>query len=119
MLFRSTSQNPMISVTAILAGVLPGLFRHFYTKKLEIWHVLAVIVVHGIVGSLGFTCLGLHMYYGTPWVVLYAQRLVQTPLLVALNTLLVFFLYKSPLTAMVNKSTMVKNGPVNVTDHAK
>ena len=111
--------NPMISVTAVLAGVLPGLFRHFYAKKLEIWHVLAVIVVHGIVGSLGFTCLGLHMYYGTPWVVLYAQRLVQTPLLAALNTLLVFFLYKSPLTAMVNKSTMLKNGPVNVSDHAK
>ena len=101
---------------------LPMVYREMKAKlssEIIVKQKDAVIVVHGIVGSLGFTCLGLHMYYGTPWVVLYAQRLVQTPLLVALNTLLVFFLYKSPLTAMVNKSTMVKNGPVNVTDHAK
>lgn len=107
-ILQGYAPNPMISLTAILAGVLPGLFRRFLVKKPELWRVLLVIAIHGIVGSLGFTCLGLHMYYGTPWAVLYAQRAIQTPLLVALNAMLVFFLYKSPLTAMLQKSVTPK-----------
>lgn len=35
-ILQGYAPNPMISVTAVLAGVLPGLFRHFYAKKLEI-----------------------------------------------------------------------------------
>ena len=109
--------NPLIGVTAILAGVIPGLYRRFYAGKIEIWHVLILLAIHGIVGSLGFTCLGLHVYYGTPWVVLYAQRGIQTLLLTALNTILVFILYRSPLTSIVNRS--MRSKIVTASNHAK
>lgn len=103
-LLQGYAPNPFISVSAILTGVLPGLMMHFMKKRMEIWHVLGVLVVNGLIGSLGFTCIGLHLYYGTPWAVLYAGRVIQTVLLTAVNTVLVFFLYRSPLTALVKKS---------------
>ena len=96
--------HPLISVSAILAGVIPGLFRHVLEKKAALWKVVGILIIHGVVGALGFTCIGLHMYYGTPWSVLYATRVVQTIMLTAVNSVLVFFLYKSPLTSFVKKS---------------
>lgn len=119
-ILQGYAPNPMISLTAILAGVLPGLFRRFVLKKMELWKVLAVIALHGIVGSLGLTCIGLHMYYGTPWAVIYAQRTVQTLLLVPLNAVVVFFLYKSPLTTMLQKSVMARgNMSVQAQEHGR
>ena len=103
-LLQGYAPNPLISVSAILAGVLPGLFRHVMEKKPALWKVVGILVIHGLVGALGFTCIGLHMYYGTPWSVLYATRVVQTIMLTAVNSVLVFFLYKSPLTSFVKKS---------------
>lgn len=93
--------NPLILVTSVLAGVLPGLFKPNFLKKMDLWRVLVVIGLHGLVGSLGFTTLGLHLFYGTPWVYLYTTRTVQTILLTAVNSVLVYFLYKSQLTNMV------------------
>lgn len=112
-LIQGYAPNPFISVSAILAGVLPGLARHFMEKKPEIWKAFAVIAVHGLVGALGFTCVGLHIYYGTPWSVLYATRIVQTIALTVVNTVLVFFLYRSPLTAFVKKSMAAGNVKVS------
>lgn len=60
------------------------------------------------------------MYYGTPWSVLYATRVVQTIMLTAVNSVLVFFLYKSPLTGFVKKSIAEgkgKVGQINTADN--
>lgn len=113
-LIQGYAPNPFISVSAILAGVLPGLVRHFMEKKPEIWKVFATIAVHGLVGALGFTCIGLHIYYDTPWSVLYATRVVQTIALTVVNTVLVFFLYRSPLTAFVKKSMAAGNAKISL-----
>lgn len=102
-LIQGYAPNPFISVSALLTGMLPGIMMYF-VKKPGMFHVLGVTCINGIVGSLGFTCVGLHIYYGTPWAVLYTGRIVQTILLTIVNTMLVFFLYKSPLTAFLKKS---------------
>ena len=60
-------------------------------------------LVGGIVGSLGFTVVGLHVYYATPWSVLYATRVIQTIALTIANTILVSVLYQSALTTYVNQ----------------
>ncbi|MGI6094408.1 MAG: folate family ECF transporter S component [Lachnospiraceae bacterium] len=99
--------NPLILVSSVLCGVLPGLFKKTLLKKVDLWRVIVVVGIHGLVGSLGFTTLGLHLYYGTPWVVLYTTRPVQTLLLTAVNSVLVYFLYKSPLTSTVTRSVGV------------
>lgn len=67
-LLQGYAPNPFIAVSAILAGVLPGLLRHVLLKKADLW------------------------------------RFLQTPLLVVVNSILVFILYRSPLTAYVKKS---------------
>ena len=91
----------------------PGVFRHVMEKKPELWKVLGVLAIHGVVGALGFTCIGLHIYYGTPWSVLYATRIVQTIMLTAVNSVLVFFLYKSPLTGFVKRSMAEGKGRIH------
>ena len=115
----TVSQTPVylagfwFGISAILAGMIPGVFRHVMEKKPELWKVLGVLAIHGVVGALGFTCIGLHIYYGTPWSVLYATRIVQTIMLTAVNSVLVFFLYKSPLTGFVKRSMAEGKGRIH------
>lgn len=106
--------NPFITVSSVLTGVLPGIMLMKVTKKPNLGHVFAMATLNGLAGSLGFTCVGLHLYYGTPWSVLYAGRIPQTILLTIANGLLVFFLYKSPLTAYVRKSLASGTAEVHV-----
>ncbi len=117
-LLQGYAPNPFISLSAILTGVLPGIASYLIKKRMEIWHVLGVLVLNGLIGSLGFTCIGLHLYYDTPWTVLYTGRIIQTVLLTAVNTVLVFFLYKSPLTGLVKKSvaSSIRRGNHHVAD---
>ena len=52
----------------------------------------------------GIYCpVGLHVYYATPWSVLYATRVIQTIALTIANTILVSVLYQSALTTYVNQ----------------
>lgn len=96
--------NPLILVSSVLTGVLPGLLKGFVTRKPDIFRFFGVVALHGIVGSLGFATFGLRLYTGMPWAVLYSTRAVQTLLLTAVNSMLVFALYRSPLTGIVTKS---------------
>ena len=68
-----------------------------------------VIAIHGLIGSLGFTTVGLHVYYGTPWAVLYSTRVIQTIALAAANTILVSILHQSVLTTMVTRTFLAQD----------
>lgn len=103
-LLSGYAPNPLILVSSILTGVLPGILKGFVMKKPDVFRFFGVVALHGIVGSLGFATAGLKLYTGMPWAVLYSTRGVQTLLLTAVNTLLVFALYRSPLTGMIAKS---------------
>ena len=103
-LLQGYAPNPFISISAILTGALPGIAAWSFKKSIGLPQILGITILNGLVGSLGFTCIGLHFYYGTPWVVLYSTRIIQTVLLTAVNTVLVLLLYKSPLTAYLKKS---------------
>ncbi len=99
--------NPLLTVSAVLTGVLPALLKHFvFHDNISWWKVAVMLTANGIVGSLGFTTLGLHLYYGTPWSVLYAPRIPQTILLTATNTILVTLLYKSVLTTFIRQNIL-------------
>jgi ECF transporter S component (folate family) len=104
-IMQGYAPNPFILVTSVLTGVLPAVFKRFvFHDQINAWKIGIVVAVHGLIGSLGFTTVGLHIYYGTPWIVLYTTRLIQTAALVAANTVLVSILYHSPLTGYVNRS---------------
>lgn len=96
--------EPLILVSSVLAGVIPAVFKKYVFKdKVNTWKIAVMLIVHGIVGSLGFTVVGLHVYYATPWSVLYATRVIQTIALTIANTILVSVLYQSALTTYVNQ----------------
>ncbi|MDD3277386.1 MAG: folate family ECF transporter S component [Lachnospiraceae bacterium] len=104
-ILQGYAPNPLILVTSVLNGVIPALmFRYVFKNKLNYGKVLLIVLIHGIIGSLGFTALGLHLYYGTPWSVLYTTRLIQTVALIAANSVLVNVLYESPLTDFVTRN---------------
>ena len=98
-LIQGYAPNPLI-----LAGVIPAVFKKYvFRDKVNTWKIAVMLIVHGIVGSLGFTVVGLHVYYATPWSVLYATRVIQTIALTIANTILVSVLYQSALTTYVNQ----------------
>ena len=104
-LLSGYAPNPLILGTSVLAGVLPGVMKkYFFHDKVNTWKIAVIAAVHGLIGSMGFTSLGLHIYYGTPWSVLLTTRLVQTIALAVANTLLVSILYQSVLTTYVMQS---------------
>ena len=109
-LIQGYAPNPLIMVTSVLAGVLPGVFKHYvFHNKMNTWKIAVVIAIHGLIGSLGFTTVGLHVYYGTPWAVLYSTRVIQTIALTAANTILVSILHQSVLTTMVTRTFLAQD----------
>ena len=103
-LLQGYAPNPLILVSSVLAGVIPAVFKKYvFRDKVNTWKIAVMLIVHGIVGSLGFTVVGLHVYYATPWSVLYATRVIQTIALTIANTILVSVLYQSALTTYVNQ----------------
>ena len=109
-LIQGYASNPFILVSSILTGVLPGLFKHYvFHDKMNTWKIAVVVIIHSLVGSLGFTTVGLHIYYGTPWVVLYSTRVIQTVALAAANIVLVSILHQSVLTNMVTRTFVTQD----------
>ncbi len=97
--------NPYILVTSVLAGVIPAIMKKYiFHGKMNPWKIAIAVVLHGLIGSMGFTSLGLHIFYGTPWVVLLPSRAAQTVGLVIANSILVSILYQSVLTSFVQQS---------------
>ena len=55
-LIQGYAPNPFILVSSILTGVLPGLFKHYvFHDKMNTWKIAVVVIIHSLVGSLGFT----------------------------------------------------------------
>lgn len=100
--------NPLLSVSAVLTGVIPAVMSTYVFKKnLNWWKIAIMLAVNGLLGSMGFTIIGLHLLTGQPWTVLYVSRLLQTVTLTVTNTILVTILYKSALTGFVQQNILV------------
>lgn len=51
--------EPLILVSSVLAGVIPAVFKKYvFRDKVNTWKIAVMLIVHGIVGSLGFTVVG-------------------------------------------------------------
>lgn len=104
-ILKGYTLNPFIMMTSMLAGILAGVCKRYVFKgKLDTKRIAVIVILHGLLGSMGFTTIGLHLYYATPWAVLIPSRAVQTVGLVIANTILVSVLYRSELTTLVQES---------------
>lgn len=90
---------PHFTLTAALYGILPGAIVHLPLRSRTYRVLLAVAVPQVGVGCL-LTPYFLHTLFGMPWKVLLIPRLISTPLIVLLYTLLLLSLARVPLFAL-------------------
>ncbi len=88
--------NPLLTLSAVLMGILPSLFRNFIANGKGIngyLRVLAVLAFTMLLTSQGTTTLGLALMYGMSFWPTFIMRLPQTCLLLIVNSFLVTILY--------------------------
>ena len=86
---------PVLTVTPLLLGLLPGLLRPFLLKKTTLPRVFAVTIPGIILGSMIWTTCWLSALYGTPLPALLAVRVPLYCVIGILDTLVVYLLYRS------------------------
>lgn len=96
--------NPIITIAAILWGVVPALAKRFYMnrgKKGKTVGICISIYFTGILSTLFFTTMGLVVFYGSPLLQILPGRIVQYLILMPVYCVLTCVLYFSPVTGMV------------------
>ncbi|MDO4273787.1 MAG: folate family ECF transporter S component [Eubacteriales bacterium] len=96
--------NPLITIAAILWGVLPALVKPLMAnknKRAKTVVISASIVVTAILSSLIFTTAGLVLIMGYNFYAIMPGRLVQFVIMIPIYCVLTCLLYFSPLTSLV------------------
>ena len=104
--------NPLITVAAVLWGVIPALMRPLMTgstvkKTGMLW---LSVVVTSILATLVFTTAGLVLLLGYNFYAIMPGRIVQWAIMTPIYCVLTSVLYYSPLTNMVLNATTRKEG---------
>lgn len=106
--------NPLITVAAVIWGVVPAMMKATYTNKTRtmktVWISIS-IVISAVLSSLIFTTAGLVLIMGYNFYAIMPGRLVQFAIMTPIYCVLTCLLYFSPLTAMITSSvgTAYKN----------
>lgn len=107
-LMKGYAVNPLITVAAILWGVIPALFRPLYANQSKVRKYAMVsvsIVVTAIFSSLIFTTAGLVLIMGYNFYAIMPGRLIQFCFMIPIYCILTCILYASPLTNMITSMT--------------
>lgn len=104
-LMKGYAVNPLITVAAILWGVVPALFHPLFAKttskgKKSAWISLSVVIT-AVFSSLIFTTAGLVLIMGYNFYAIMPGRLVQFCVMIPIYCVLTCMLYLSPLTGIV------------------
>ena len=104
--------NPLITVAAILWGVIPALMRPLMTgsKVKKTGMLWLSVVVTSILATLVFTTAGLVPLLGYNFYAIMPGRIVQWAIMTPIYCVLTSVLYYSPLTNMVLNATTRKEG---------
>ncbi|MDD3796979.1 MAG: folate family ECF transporter S component [Lachnospiraceae bacterium] len=95
--------NPLITIAAILWGVIPALMRPLATGKKSrkiTWLSVSVIITY-LLSSTFFTTLGLVLFNGYQLLAIIPGRMMQLAVMAPLYCVLTCCLYMSPITGMV------------------
>ncbi len=96
--------NPLITVAAILWGVLPALMKPMFIHKEKTGKTVGIcisVVLTGILSSLVCTTAGLVLILGYNFYAIMPGRLVQFAIMIPIYCVLTCLLYFSPVTSMV------------------
>ena len=98
--------NPLITLSAVAWGVIPGLAGKLMAeknRKVKTAVMCAAIAISGVVGTLGLTTAGLVMI-GANFYAIMPGRVVQYAIMTPIYCVCTLVLYFSPLTAMVHEN---------------
>lgn len=102
--------NPLITIAAILWGVIPALFRPMFANKprtQKLAFLSVSIVITAVLSSLVFTTAGLVLIMGYNFYAIIPGRLIQFCIMIPIYCVLTCILYVSPLTSMLTSMTAV------------
>ena len=107
--------NPLITVAAVLWGVIPGLTRNLFhdSKKKKTAAVCVSIVVTSVLSSLVFTTAGLVLFLGYNFYAIIPGRIVQWAIMTPMYCVLTVILYFSPLTRLVHNVTVGRRAQID------
>lgn len=94
-LLRGYAINPLITLGAVSIGVLGGLFFKALKNAPTFFRVLLPIIIAHIIGSLLIKTFGLSFMSGTPFTELFLMRTVNYLIIIPVDTLVIYFLYKN------------------------
>lgn len=112
-LLKGYAVNPLITVAAVLWGVLPGLVSPLLTgkKSRKTVVICAVVTVTSVLSTLVFTTAGLVLIMGYNFYAIMPGRVAQWALLTPIYCVITVVMYFSPIT------NMVLNARIRSTDH--
>lgn len=92
---------PLMTVPPAAVGLLAGLTGQLFRKSNNIFAYGGIIACISMLTSVLYRSWAFSHYYGAPFVTYVGPRLGQACVLVVLNTIVVYKLYHSPVTGMV------------------
>ncbi len=92
----------LLTVSPVLMGLLAGLMGPVIRRSKNIFVYGAAIALIGILTSVLYSSWSFSVLYGASFWVYAAPRGLQTAISTVLNTLVVYSLYQSPVTALVS-----------------
>ena len=93
---------PLMTVPPAAVGLLAGLVGQVFRKSNNIFVYGGIIFCISMLTSVLYRSWAFSHYYGAPFITYAGPRFVQACVLVVLNTIVVYKLYHSPVTGMVN-----------------
>lgn len=94
-LLRGYAINPLITLGAVSIGALGGLLFKLFKNLPLLFRVLIPIIIAHIIGSLLIKTFGLSFMSGTPFTELFLMRTVNYLIIIPVDTLVIYFLYKN------------------------
>ncbi|MBE6031645.1 MAG: folate family ECF transporter S component [Clostridiales bacterium] len=85
---------PPLTIGPVLMGLIPGLLRRFLIKKNTLPRVLAIVILTEAVASLAWKAWCLATLYHVDYSIVFIARLPVVILLMAVETALVYILFK-------------------------
>lgn len=106
-LLKGYAVNPLITVAAMLWGIIPALFRPLITgtRTRKIVFICVSTVITSVLSTLVFTTAGLVLMNGFSFYAIMPGRVAQWALMTPVYCVLVSLLYLSPVTHLVHSAT--------------
>ncbi|MCI8401667.1 MAG: folate family ECF transporter S component [Lachnospiraceae bacterium] len=94
----------LLTVSPVAVGLLAGLLSPVFKKSKNILIYGGLIAVISLLTSVLYRSWAFSQMFGAPFITYVGPRAVQAVVMVILNTLVVYGIYRSPVTAMIETS---------------